>query len=54
MNMRPPATPIINIDPYFSVWTETSVLDNPIHWTGSPNTMCGRVYVDDKEYHFLD
>ena len=53
MHMRPPATPIINIDPYFSVWTETSVLDNPIHWTGSPNTMCGRVYVDDKEYHFF-
>ena len=53
MHIRPPATPIINIDPYFSVWTETSVLDNPIHWTGSPNTMCGRVYVDDKEYHFF-
>lgn len=53
MRMRPPATPIINIDPYFSVWTEESVLKNTIHWTGKPNTMRGSVFVDGKEYHFL-
>ena len=53
MQMRPPATPIINIDPYFSVWTEESVLKNTVHWTGKPNTMCGRVFVDGVEYHFL-
>ena len=53
MQMRPPATPIINIDPYFSIWTEESVLNNTVHWTGSPNTMCGRVFVDGTEYHFL-
>ena len=53
MKMRPPATPIINIDPYFSIWTETSFLNNTVHWTGKPNTMCGRVFVDGVEYHFL-
>ena len=53
MKMRPPATPIINIDPYFSVWTEDSVLKNTVHWTGKPNTMRGRVFVDGTEYHFL-
>ncbi len=53
MNLRPPALPIINIDPYFSIWTEESVLDNTVHWTGKPNTMSGRVFVDGKEYHFL-
>lgn len=53
MKLRPPATPIINIDPYFSIWTEESVLENTIHWTGKPNTMKGRVFVDGKEYHFL-
>ena len=53
MQMRPPATPIINIDPYFSVWTEKSVLDNTVHWTGKPNTIRGRVFVDGTEYHFL-
>ena len=53
MKMRPPATPIINVDPYFSVWAEESVLKNTVHWTGSPNTMAGRVFVDEEEYHFL-
>ncbi|MBQ8740024.1 MAG: DUF4965 domain-containing protein [Clostridia bacterium] len=53
MKMRPPATPIINIDPYFSVWTEDSVLKNTVHWTGNPNSMCGRVFIDENEYHFL-
>lgn len=53
MQMRPPATPIINIDPYFSVWTEETVLKNTVHWTGKPNTMRGRVFVDGVEYHFL-
>ncbi|MBR5632592.1 MAG: DUF4965 domain-containing protein [Clostridia bacterium] len=53
MKMRPPATPIFNIDPFFSVWTEESVLKNTVHWTGKPNTMHGRVFVDGTEYHFL-
>ena len=53
MKMRPPATPIINIDPYFSVWAEESVLKNTVHWTGKPNSMSGRVFVDGTEFHFL-
>ena len=53
MQIRPPATPIINIDPYFSVWSEDSVLKNTVHWTGKPNTMYGGVFVDGLEYHFL-
>lgn len=53
MKMRPPAMPILNADPYFSVWTEESVLKNTVHWTGKPNSMSGRVFVDGKEFHFL-
>lgn len=53
MKMRPPAIPIMNLDPYFSVWAESSVLRNTVHWTGKPNTICGRVFVDGVEYHFL-
>lgn len=53
MKLRPPATPIINIDPYFSVWTEDSVLKNTTHWTGRPNSISGRVFIDNQEYHFL-
>lgn len=53
MKMRVPATPIVNIDPYFSVWCEKSVLENTVHWTGSPNTISGNVFIDGKEFHFL-
>lgn len=53
MKMRVPATPIVNIDPYFSVWSEENLLKNTIHWTGAPNSMSGRVFVDGTEYHFL-
>lgn len=53
MKMRVPAMPILNIDPYFSVWIEKSVLENPVHWTGKPNSMSGRVFVDGEEYHFF-
>lgn len=44
--LRPPATPIINIDPHFSVWTEEAVLQNIVHWTGKSNTMKGRVLTE--------
>ena len=53
MYMRPPAIPLLTIDPYFSVWAEESVLKNTVHWTGKPNTISGRVFVDGVEYHFL-
>ena len=53
MLLRPPATPILNIDPYFSVWTTDSVLTNTVHWTGKPNTMMFRAFIDGTEYHFM-
>lgn len=53
MKMRPPALPIINIDPYFSVWAQESPLNHLVHWTNSLNTMVGLVYVDGEEYRFL-
>lgn len=53
MKMRAPALPIINIDPYFSVWAQESPLDHLVHWTGSLNTMVGLVYVDGEEFRFL-
>ncbi len=53
MRMRPPATPIINIDPYFTLWAEKGIFDTIAHWTGKPNTFVGRVFVDGEEYRFL-
>ena len=53
MKMRPPATPIVNIDPYFSVWAEDSLFKRPVHWTGSPNNIWGTAEIDGKCYRFL-
>ena len=53
MKLRPPCTPVITVDPYFSVWSEQSILQNTVSWTGAPNTMRGTVMVDGTPWHFL-
>ena len=48
MKLRPPATPLITIDPYFSIWAKGDRLydETTVHWTDSDNTMYGFVTVD--------
>ena len=53
MKMRPPCTPIITIDPYFSIWSQQDILQNTTHWTGLPATLRGTVTVDGLPWHFL-
>ena len=53
MKMRPPCTPIITVDPYFSVWSERDILQNTTHWTGLSATIRGTVTVDGLPWHFL-
>lgn len=55
MKLRPPAIPLINIDPYFSVWSNTEKLYDsmPMHWTESPNSMIGTVIVDEESFVFM-
>lgn len=56
MKMRAPAVPLITVDPYFSVWSMANRLndDNNKHWTGHPHRITGTLYVDGKEYCFMD
>lgn len=55
IRMRMPAIPLITVDPYFSVWSDSDELNKkfPVHWTGSRNAILGTVNVDGETYRFL-
>lgn len=53
--IRPPAVPLVTIDPYTSIWSFDSRLnDSPTrHWTGKPHPLNGLVRVDEQTYQFM-
>ncbi|MBQ2848534.1 MAG: DUF4965 domain-containing protein [Clostridia bacterium] len=55
MKLRAPCVPLITIDPYFSVWSQDTVLNvsRTVHWTGKSNYLLGTAIVDGKEYTFF-
>ena len=55
MRLRPPATPLITIDPNFSVWADTDLLNgaDTVHWTTKPMPIRGYLTVDNTDYRFI-
>lgn len=54
-HLRPPAVPLVVLDPYFSIWSFADHLtyDATRHWTGARMTMQSIVRVDGKSYRIM-
>lgn len=55
MRLRPPAYPLITIDPNFSIWSASDILTDTdtIHWTSTPMVISGVAVVDGKEMRVI-
>lgn len=53
--IRYPAVPLLNIDPYFNIWSFSDCLtdDTTRHWTGVSNSMTGMIKYNSKVYRFM-
>jgi hypothetical protein len=53
--LRPPAVPLVTIDPFTSCWSMADHLydDWPKHWTGKPHSLCGLIRIDGRTRRFM-
>ena len=52
MKLRPAATPLITVDPFFSVWSTDDALygGKTEHWSGRPFPIVAGIYIDERFY----
>ncbi|MCA9057549.1 MAG: DUF4964 domain-containing protein, partial [Planctomycetaceae bacterium] len=52
---RPPAVPLVAVDPYFSIWSQSDQLWNgdTTHWTGRTHRLAAIVRVDGTGYRLM-
>ena len=55
MQLRAPAYPLVNVDPYFNLWlmADCPTQDDTRHWTDERNALYGTAEIDGKRYRFL-
>ena len=54
-NLRPPAVPLVAVDPYFSIWSPADKLTDAetMHWTGKTHPLHLMVRVDGKPFRLM-
>jgi len=54
-DIRPPATPLVACDPYFSIWSAGDELTsvNTTHWTGKPHRLASFARVDGEVFRLM-
>ncbi len=53
--LRYPAVPLLNIDPYFNIWSFSDFLTDDVtrHWTGVKNQIVGMIKYNGKVFRFM-